>query len=141
MGPLAIALLLGRNGEAEVDGAVGIARESPHHHLLAKADGDSQRAYSRLRGTVMLATLFGSPAIRRKGQSVTALYRRALVEASSSPVREERWRRFIVATASLNQDLEGSARPAPNDAIRRAHDVLARIVDENADLLDDATPA
>ncbi len=134
--PLALALLLGRNPEVP---ATDVSRQSPPQQLLATADIDLWRAHWQLRDTVMLATRFASPAIRRKGESVTGLYQRALAEGWSGPAREARWRRFIIATASLNRDLDSSARLTSNDATRRAHDALARIVDENADLLDDGT--
>jgi hypothetical protein len=127
--PLTFAPLLGRNRKMEI------------YQHLAKADIDLRRAHSRLQDLVRLATRFTTPAIRRKGETVAALYRRALTEAWSSPVREAHWRRFIIAAASLSRDLDTSARPAPNDAMRRAHDAIARIVDENADLLDDGVPS
>jgi hypothetical protein len=89
-----------------------------------------------MRGTVMLATRFAPATIRRRGESVTALYLNALTDAIGGQVRETRWRTFIAITASLNRDLEAGG-VAANDAIRRARGELVRIVEENADLLAD----
>ena len=84
----------------------------------------------------MLATQFAPATIRRRGRAVTALYLNALAGANGGQVRETRWRIFIAATASLNRDLEDSGHWT-NDAIGRARDELVRIVEENADLLED----
>jgi hypothetical protein len=109
---------------------------SPSPGVIAKLDVDSIDAYRRIRNTVMLATRFASASIRRKASFVPALYLDALADASVLEERETRWRAFIAATASLNRDLE-SGRAIVNDANRRARDELIRIVEENADLLDD----
>jgi hypothetical protein len=114
-------------------------RESLEQRLFSALDAERAEAYRRVHLTVMLATRFAAPDVRRKGRCVTVLYLHALGEARSAGGREARWRRLVTTTASLGADLR---RPctAPHQATQHAQAELERIVAENDDLLD-ALPA
>jgi hypothetical protein len=104
--------------------------------IASELGSDSGSAYLRFRDTVLAATTLAPEAIRQIGERVTALYLDALVAGWSARICESHWQRFITVMAALNRALEECEREVSSEATDRARDALVRIVDENADLVE-----